>query len=333
MKDEIKILILSCGTRNKLVQYFKREIDDRGLIMAADCSELAPALYDVDKYFVVPSMTENKYIDVIFSICKEYHISAILSLVDPELSLLAKHKLDFLNIGTIPIVSDYETVEMCLDKYSMYEFLIQKGFKTARSYIEKDIFYRDVELGIINYPAFIKPVKGSASINTNTVSSAEEIELIVRNSNSNIMIQEFMSGVEYGADVYIDMISGEIVSIFIKEKIKMRAGETDKSVSIRDDRLFEIITSLVYKLGLKGVIDIDIYKVKDEYFIGEVNPRFGGGYPHAYECGENFPRMIINNLSGHVNRPEIGKYEEGVFMMKYNELKIIRPSELLKCTY
>lgn len=323
MNSEINILILSCGTRNKIVQYFKKELDNRGLVIATDCSELAPALYDADKYFVVPRMNEIGYIDEILSICKENDIKAVLSLIDPELSLLAEHKEDFLNIGTIPIISDYDVVEMCFDKYSMYKLFVQNGVKTVRSYIDKDEFYKDVEAGIINYPVFVKPVRGSASININKVNSKEEVELLF-NRFDNLIIQEFMDGTEYGADVYIDMISNEPVAIFTKEKIKMRAGETDKSVSIKDEKLFELIKTFVKKAGLKGIIDIDIFKVNGEYYISEANPRFGGGYPHAYECGVNVPRMIINNILGKSNDDFINEYETGVYMMKYNEVKIIK---------
>lgn len=78
-----------------------------------------------------------------------------------------------------------------------------------------------------------------------------------------------------------------------------------------------------YKAGYRGQIDIDIFDVNGEYYISEVNPRFGGGYPHAYECGVNHMRMIINNLCNKKNNCYIGKYEEGRVMMKYNELKII----------
>ena len=67
MSDETNILILSCGTRNKIVQYFKRELAGNGLVMAADCSELAPAIYEADKHFIVPRMDEDGYIDVILS--------------------------------------------------------------------------------------------------------------------------------------------------------------------------------------------------------------------------------------------------------------------------
>jgi len=120
------------------------------------------------------------------------------------------------------------------------------------------------------------------------------------------------------------MISGEPVAIFTKEKIKMRAGETDKSVSIKDDKLFELIKSFVKKVGFKGIIDIDIFKVDDEYYISEVNPRFGGGYPHGYECGVNVPRMIINNLLDIKNHNVLDDYDEGIYMMKFNDIKIIK---------
>lgn len=323
MNNNINILILSCGTRNKIVQYFKKELDGRGQVMATDCNELAPALYDADRYFIVPRVNDENYMDVILSICKENNIKAVLSLIDPELSVLAANKQKFLDIGTIPIVSDYEVVELCFDKYKMYRFLTQNGFKTARSYIDKDKFFKDVESGVINYPVFVKPVKGSASININMANSKEEVELLF-SKYDNLMIQEYMDGIEYGADVYVDMISNEPVAIFTKEKIKMRAGETDKSVSIKDEKLFDLIKGFVKKTGFKGIIDIDIFKIDGEYYISEVNPRFGGGYPHAYECGVNVPGMIINNIIGRVNKDVIGQYEEGIYMMKYSEIKIRR---------
>lgn len=321
MSDDLNILLLSCGTRNKIVQYFKKELDGRGLVIATDCSDLAPALYEADKHFIVPKMNDEGYLDAILSICRENKIKAVLSLIDPELCLLAEHKQSFLDNGTVPIVSESDVVEMCFDKYKMFQFLVQNGLATVKSYIDKEQFYSDVEAGIINYPVFVKPVRGSASINISKVTSKEEIELLFSRFD-NLMIQEFMNGIEYGADVYIDMISSEPVAIFIKEKIKMRAGETDKSVSIKDEQLLELIRKFVKEYGFKGIIDIDIFKVDGEYYISEVNPRFGGGYPHAYGCGVNVPKMIINNMCGNVNVDTIDNYEEGIHMLKFNEVII-----------
>lgn len=323
MTEPLNILILSSGTRNKIVQYFKQELGNRGQVMATDCSELAPALYDADKYFIVPRMNDEGYIEAILNICKENKINGVFSLIDPELSLLAENKEAFLEIGTTPIICDYDLVEMCFDKYQFYELLIANGFKAIRSYVDKEIFYKDIDAGLISYPVFVKPVRGSASLNISKVATKEEIELLFCRYD-NLMIQEFMDGIEYGADTYIDMISSELVATFTKEKIKMRAGETDKSVSVKDEELFDLIKRFVKVAGFKGIIDIDIFKVNGEYYISEVNPRFGGGFPHAYECGVNVPGMIINNLEGIVNKDVIGLYPEDVYMMKFNDVKFIR---------
>ncbi|MBR0351147.1 MAG: ATP-grasp domain-containing protein [Clostridia bacterium] len=319
----MNILILSAGTRNKIVQYFKKELNGTGKVIATDCSNLAPAIYEADKYYITKRITENGYLEDILDICKNENIDTLFTLIDPEISLISKNIEKFKEIVVNPIVSDYDKVEMCFDKYKMYNFLKENNFKTAKSYTDKELFYNDLEENKITFPVFVKPVKGSASLNINKVNSKEELDVIWKQADD-LMIQEFMNGQEYGADVYIDMISKEPVLIFVKKKIKMRAGETDKSVSFKDDKLFELIKVFVKKAEFKGIIDIDIFEVNGEYYISEVNPRFGGGYPHAYESGINVPKMIINNINGIENVEQIGKYDEGIYMMKYNEIKIIK---------
>lgn len=318
----MNILILSAGTRNKVVEYFVRTLAGKGNAVATDMSELAPAIYEADKYYIVPRMTEPGYLDVILDICKKEKINGVLSLIDPELSLLAKNKDRFKAVGTTVIGSSYELCEMSLDKYEMYNWLKQHGYRCAKSYMDKDEFYADVEAGKANYPVFVKPARGSASIAISKVYDKETVELLF-DHDEGLMIQEYLNGQEIGADVYIDMLSGEIVSIFTKKKLKMRAGETDKAVSFKDDKLFELIKKFVSEAGYRGQIDIDIFDINGEYYISEVNPRFGGGYPHAYECGADHMNLIVHNLEGNKNECVVGKnYDAGTYMMKYNEIMI-----------
>lgn len=317
----MNILILSAGTRNKVVQYFKKTLCGIGSVIATDCSDIAPAVYEADKFYKVPRMTEDGYIEVIFDICKKEKIDGVLSLIDPELSLLAENVEKFKEVGTTVIGSDYELCEMTLNKWEMYKWLSENGYNCAKSYTDKEEFYADVEKGIAKYPVFVKPVCGSASIAISKVYDKETVELLFAHGE-NLMIQEFLDGQEIGADCYIDMISGELVSVFTKKKLVMRAGETDKAVSFKDKKLFALIEKIVSECGFKGQIDIDIFDVDGQYYISEVNPRFGGGYPHAYECGCDHMTLIKNNLEGAVNKKNIGNYEEGVYMMKYNELTI-----------
>lgn len=324
----MNILILSCGTRDKILQYFRRTLaGGRGNVIATDCSPLAPALYEADRHYIVPKMTDADYLDAIYDICRKEQITGVLSLIDPELSLLAEHAEDFRKLGVTVVGSAYALCEMTLDKFQMYHWLTEHGYRCARSYMEQEAFYSDIAAGAITYPVFVKPARGSASIAISKVSDRETLELLFAHDEG-LMIQEFLDGQEIGADVYIDMISGEIISIFTKKKIKMRAGETDKAVSFKDEKLFALIQKFVKEAGFRGQIDIDIFEIGGEYYISEVNPRFGGGYPHAYACGADHMQLICRNLEGTANDPMIGEYRSGVYMMKYNEIMIRTEDEI-----
>ena len=319
----MNFLILAAGTRNKVVQYFKRAFEGVGKVIATDANNLGPAIYDADKYYIVPPITEQGYIDIILDICKKEQITGVLSLIDPELSLLAANEEKFKAIGVSIIGSSYDLCEMALDKMQMYNWLIENGYKCARSWMDNEEFYEAVDAGEVSYPVFVKPYRGSASISISKVYDKETVDLLFAHEDD-LMIQEFLDGQEIGADVYIDLISGEVVSIFTKKKIKMRAGETDKAVSFKDLELFALIEKFVKEAGYRGQIDIDIFEINGTYYISEVNPRFGGGYPHAYESGCDHMKLILNNLQGVVNKKNIGAYEEGIYMMKYNEVKIVK---------
>lgn len=317
----MNILIASCGTRNKIVRYFKRALSGTGRVIATDCSPNAPALYEADVHYIVPRITEEGYLDVLYEICRKEKASGILSLIDPELSLLSLHEADFAALGVTVIGSSYKLCERTLNKWEMYHWLKEHGYACARSYMDIDAFLADAEKGVLSYPVFVKPARGSASIAISKADDEETVRLLLSHGEE-MMIQEFLDGQEIGADCYIDLISGEVVSIFTKKKLVMRAGETDKAISFRDERLFALIERFIREAGFRGQIDIDIFEIDGTYYISEVNPRFGGGYPHAYECGVDHTKLICNNLLGKANEKITGQYEDGLIMMKYNEIML-----------
>lgn len=315
----MNILITSVGRRTKLIEYFKKEFTN---VIATDLSIYAPAIYVADKHYIVPSITDKNYIEIIKKICLENKVSGILSLIDPELELLSKYKKEFENLGIKVIGSPASICEICFDKWKMYEFLKENNIKTAQTYNNLEIFMKDLSNGKINFPVILKPATGSASIGVQKINDIETL-IYFWKQVENYIIQEFLQGQEIGCDVYTDLISKKVVSIFTKNKLNMRAGETDKAVSFKDPNLFNMVQDFVNKLGTEGPIDIDIFKVNNEYYISEVNPRFGGGYLIAYECGENFPKLIKNNLENIKNLENIGNYKENICMLKCDDLKII----------
>lgn len=316
------ILILSCGTRNKLVRFFKEtfaKLPEGGRVVVTDCSPWAPALYEADQYYLVPRMTEPGYLGRILEICKLEKVNAVLPLFEDELDLLAYNRELFEREGIRAVVSGKETVALCRDKYCFYRHLVENGLPALTTCLNLEQFDRARAEGKLDFPVFVKPVRGCGSVGINRVKNRELLETLCRYSEEKLLIQQLADGEELGVDVYVDLLTGKPAAVFAKKKVRMRAGETEKAVSVKDEALFILVERMISTLDFAGPVDMDVFRINEQYYISEINPRFGGGYPHAYHCGVNFPAMIARNLAGKRNEPVIGDYEAGVCMMKYSD--------------
>ncbi len=320
----MNILILSCGTRTLLVRYFKEPDSGFDRVIGTDCSPYAPALYETDAYYLVPRMTEPDYLDTILDICRKESVNAVLPLQEDELALIASKRSLFTSIGVTPVISALSAVDLCRDKYAFYQHLILHQLPVLTSCDSFPSFLQEKEAGRMNLPVFLKPTRGCGSIGIQKVEQMELLEVLCKYADEDYMIQTLAQGEEFGADIYVDMLSHRPVSLFVKKKLRMRAGETEKSVSYQDESLFQLILNTVATLDLSGPIDMDIFQVEGTYYISEINPRFGGGYPHAHNCGICFPKLIANNLVGKENTDTIGSYEDGICMLKYTDLFIMK---------
>ena len=110
----------------------------------------------------------------------------------------------------------------------------------------------------------------------------------------------------------------------------MRSGETDKAVSVHNEAIKEIVMRLD-GIGFRGTIDMDVFLDFDgKYYVNEINPRFGGGYPHAYHCGMNFIKNIVMNIQHEELKMPMDDYSDGIMMIKYNNYHFIDENSVLK---
>ena len=325
----MNILILSCGTRNKIVQYFKTAfLND--LVVAADSSPHAPALYEADVNVVVPRVSDDQYLPYILDLCERYQIKGLISLIDPELEVIAKNKDRFESIGVSPMISDLGAITSSYNKLEFANLLDVVGVEGPKTYGSWNSLIDSIEQSSLNFPLMMKPICGSASERLHRVDCLDDCEALF-DRHPDLVAQEWIPDDEYGVDCYIDMLSGQVAGMFIKKKLLMRAGETDKSISCKNVHIQKAIERFLgaFPYRFSGAIDIDVFFDGNRCLISEVNPRFGGGYPHAYECGIDFPSMYRRNLEGKSN-PTLEEllYEDDVVMMKYSEVKMILSSSL-----
>ena len=75
---------------------------------------------------------------------------------------------------------------------------------------------------------------------------------------------------------------------------------------------------------------MDFWYKDGEYYLSEVNPRFGGAYLHAYGAGVDFFKLIMNNINGIQNKSMLGQYNEDVLMLMYDGVVIVDKKDLVK---
>ena len=211
----------------------------------------------------------------------------------------------------------------------MYQFLSKKKIKTTLTFESLSDFDQAYANKEIDFPVFVKPRRGSGSVGIHKIFSHQQLQELLETTVGEFIIQEFMSGDDCDTDVYVDCVSGEVISIFGKKKIETREGGASKTISFKDEKLFETVKKVVKHFNFYGPIDIDFFYQDGEYILSEINPRFGGAYIHAYGTGVDFFKYIIRNIKGLHNNEEIGQYEEDILMMMYDAVVIKKKSELI----
>ena len=318
----MNILFCSVGRRCELLKDFRKTLGDKVRLIVTDNSPYAPALEFADVSYQVPLIKDPAYIPMILEICKKEQIDAITTLIDPEIAILAEHREKFEALGITVLAPYKETAALCFDKYEMAKYLNEKGIATVKTFGTFDDFKAAYEAGKISLPVFVKPRTGSGSVGARRVDTYEMLEEVTT-ADSTLIIQELMTGMDMDADIYVDTISHEPVAIFSKKKISTTIGGANKTISFKDEQLFEFVKNALKVFQFNGPLDMDLFYQDGQYYLSEINPRFGGAYLHAYGAGVDFPSFIYHNVKEKAsNEACIGNYEEDVVMMMYDSVVI-----------
>ena len=323
------ILFCSAGRRGRLLRNARETIGKTGLIVGTDHQSTAPALQFCDAAYTVPLITDPGYIDRVLQICRENDVRAVTTLLDPEIEILARNAALFREAGVIPLCPAPDSALYCFNKYELYKYLVSQGIRTPLTFHDWDEFTAALADGRISFPVFMKPVCGSGSVGAHRVDTLGQAQADWNSGEHDYIIQELMTGGDCDADVYVDTISHKAVAAFSKRKIETRIGGASKTISFKDPKLFEFIQRICDVFTFNGPLDMDFFMKDGEYYLSEINPRFGGAYLHAYGAGVDFFKLIVNNINGVINKSEIGEYDEDILMLMYDDAVIVPKSALV----
>jgi carbamoyl-phosphate synthase large subunit len=308
-------LLFSCiGRRGYIADWFREHLGPGDRIIGTSNTPWTPGFHACDEGVLMPDLASEAYIPTLLELCRKRRIQALLSFFDLDVVAISRHRERFRELGVVPLVPDARVAEIGLDKLETARFLGSHGFRVPETFTELEAARAALREGRLRYPVIVKPRFGFASQNLFAARTDEELRIFF-GCASDMLVQERLAGQEHSLDVLNDL-EGRVVSVIVKRKVMMRAGETDQAESVRHPAAVELGGRLGRVLGHVGPLDVDLFVDGDELAILELNPRFGGAYAISHLAGADFPRKILDMVRGVPVESDIGRYTVGVQMMK-----------------
>ncbi len=322
------VLISSAGRRVALLEAFRETLGLLGLtgqVVATDASSLSAAAWAADDHFVVPRCTDEQFIPRMLELCAQREIALLVPTIDTELMVLARHRADFLAVGTLVAVSSAATIAIAEDKRATHAFLVERGFPTVEQAEAEEVLAGRVAWP---YPLIVKPVNGSASEGVVCVPDRRGLEMAT--SCGETVVQTVARGREYTVDLFIDG-TGTCRGAVPRARLEVRAGEVVKAQTARVGAVLDVAEQLAKSLPEAfGVLNLQLFHdaAHEETRIIEINPRFGGGFPLAHQAGAPFVRWLLELAAGRVPDYGAAAWREDLVMLRYDAAVFVERSVL-----
>jgi carbamoyl-phosphate synthase large subunit len=327
-----------------LVNWFKdalRVAAVPGHVHVIDANSMAPALADADLSAVVPGFDSPGYIETVRRLCDEWGITLALSLNDFESSLWAGDSSPFVGTASpVQLIAASPNCQALLEDKAAYgRSFSAAGVRVPRTMLgseadaRQDLLFATDQVvikhrfgsgskGLIVCPRGewrdMLPVVASGARDRNG-QPIEDVQLALRA----VVIQEMVTGQEYGLDVISDL-DGLLQGVLVRRKVRMRSGETDQAVTESADAFQPLASQIHQVTGHRGLIDVDVIVADDgQSYLIDVNPRFGGGYPFSHAAGANVPAAYV---AWHLKRPVDSSWltsRPGVAVSKTEDIRVM----------
>jgi carbamoyl-phosphate synthase large subunit len=334
----MNVLLTCAGRRSYEIGAFKEAVRGQGRILACDADPNAPALQMADAAFVVPRIDAKDYVEELLKLCAQHKVGLLVPAFEPELPILADRLADFDAIETTVLVSSPDVIATCYDKVKTAAFLADIGIRSPRTYLSVSDALEGLRAGDVGYPVMVKPRFGVSSIGNHLAEDEAELAFyfdqcrkqiaatFLASSSSDdpetaVLVQEGLDMNEYGLDIVNDL-DGRYACTFVKRKLRMRAGQTDRAVTVDDAALLALGERIGTNLGHRGILDCDAFVDRDEICVIDLNPRFGGGYPFSHMAGANLPAALIAWAEGREADPKWLRVRPGVTIARYDSFVV-----------
>lgn len=283
----------------------------------------APAMFMPGSAILIQSHDTKEFVQKILELKPDLAIAASFWITPYDwLPLKDSFIADELRLaGVKTICHSKETALLCFDKYRTKAFFEAKGFKHAPGlFVDHDLFfcagnqmevcdnvYKESvyrQLKEMEYPLIIKNPVGLSSYGMTVVHNYNQAYgyLNSKKNNSNRLIEKFLQGQQFGAEIYGSDGHYTVMPPFTlsvnqygitSPKLCQKAGPVTGD-QYKLDQLKAELLRLAKELKLNGFAQVDLIFDGENWFIIEINPRLSGmTTTYAASAGMNFYEYIF----------------------------------------
>jgi carbamoyl-phosphate synthase large subunit len=278
-------------------EYIKRirSIEGVEIVVGVDCDPLASGFVVSDISVVIPRVDDKDFVSSFQKVIDDYKIDYVFPFV--EIGHNAMQQVDA-NFG-----SDLISGELCKDKYDFYNKCKEVGICIPETYLLKD--YNDQ----LSFPLYVKPRSGDGSKDNYKVENKNQLEgvkLLYEDRSDKFLVQEFLSGQHWAADVVVE--NDEVVCVVTRKSL-----DRVYRVEVIDNPAFVEYCKVVQKkLGIKKIFNIEVFEMsKDNFVVNEINARMGGNCITSCLAGCDIISYLITGKREYLQKPNQGIYTFG----------------------
>lgn len=259
---------------------YVRKAEPSARIVAADMDPNSAARYLADVFIQVPAANSDGYGKLIADILKEHKISMMAPCLSFSLDL-------FDNVENAFFFNNLETSMLCSDKWLFYQWCKENAIRTPHTILLSEVTKPSV-------PCYVKPRIGAGAKYNYSAQTAAQYKGLLNfiDNKADFIVQDLIMGDHIIVEAM--RLDSELVSCVAMREFVSKAGNAYTVEIVHDPKLVEITQNLLSVMGFQGPANIDFMQDRDgNYFVLEVNPRFGSTVEFVAETGHNTPAFLV----------------------------------------
>lgn len=300
------VLLFLCGGRRVgLLRRFRAALEPLGgRVLTTDTEPWSAASFVAHgTYRVAPCAEAGRFREDVADLCGAEGVSAILPLTCSAVAAmpaLAGH------VDGVLVGGDAAAVEVATDKRRTIEHF-QRAKLPTPAIVERP--------GDGDLPLFRRFRRSEGSRGALSILTAGDLALV--RDDSDQVFTRHLSGPEYSVDCYKGL-DGTLRTIVPRLRMRVRGGEVEKAVTVRDETLIALVSRAVENLRFVGPATVQAIRQEDRFYLTEINLRYAGGVTLSIEAGADTPAWLVAELAGG-QAPPSPAIRWGLGMARYDE--------------